>query len=87
MSACANCYQYIPEHQGVDGVDCIEEGYFDVGYWWNWNTEHEKVYVCSQECRDELKQRVENGNWMLWRHLADLPQPSLHSSLALPDDY
>ncbi len=85
MSACANCYLYIPEYYG-SGKGQDEEGIFDVGWHW-WDIEGEKVYVCSQKCRNELKQRVENGNWMLWRHLADVPQPSLPSSLALPDEY
>ena len=82
MSACANCYQYIPEYYGPEKVDVIEEGYFDVGWHW-WDIEGKKVYVCSKKCRDELKHRVENGTWMLWRHIADYPQPKTGPSFAV----
>ena len=80
MSACANCYQYIPEqnprYQEGDEVEL-----FDVGHWWD--EEWGRVYVCSKKCRDELKHRVEDGTWMLWRHLADYPQPKTGSSFVV----
>ena len=50
MSICSNCYrsQISIKH--------------DVGHWWN-NPE-DSVYVCSDECYDELEQLVKNRTWM-----------------------
>ena len=80
MSACANCYQYIPEQNPREWRG-NEVELFDVGHWWN--EEWGRVYVCSKKCRDELKHRVENGTWMLWRHIADYPQPKTGPSFAV----
>ena len=50
MSICSYCYKgsITPKH--------------DVGKWWN-NPE-DSVYVCSDECYDELEQLVKNRTWM-----------------------
>ena len=50
MSLCSYCYKgnITPKH--------------DVGHWWN--NPKDSVYVCSDECYDELEQLVKNRTWM-----------------------
>ena len=47
---CSNCYesQISIKH--------------DVGHWWNNPPGH--VFVCSDNCYNELEQHVKNGTWM-----------------------
>lgn len=47
---CSYCYrsQVRPKH--------------DVSHWWN-NPE-DSVYVCSDDCYDELKKLLKDGKWM-----------------------
>jgi hypothetical protein len=75
MPSCVNCHSYIPNPP----ADYTDEQY-DISIWWS--ADRKKVWVCSPECKDDLKKLVENNGFMLWRHLKNVPQPA---PLSFPD--
>jgi hypothetical protein len=74
MPSCVNCHSYVP-----NAPEEYTDEQYDCSIWWN--ADSEKVWVCSPECKDDLKKLVEESGWLLWRWQKNVPQPSRPANL------